>query len=58
MATLFDIEKAIGCHCLRRARALCKVYAEEHTDGYAEAHDAYERLKTHYGLQGLDMKNK
>lgn len=58
MASLLDIEKAISCHCLRRARALCKIYAEEHTDAIADAHDAYERLKKHYGLEGLDVKKK
>lgn len=58
MASLLDIEKAITCHCLRRARALCKIYAGEHTDGIADAHVAYEHLKKHYGLEGLDMKKK
>lgn len=58
MASLFDIEKTISCHCLRRARSLCKIYAEEHTDDIAAAHVAYEHLKKHYGLEGLDMKKK
>ena len=45
MATLDDIIEAKNRHCLRRARALCKIYAGEMYGETAKAREVYERLK-------------
>lgn len=43
MATLDDILEAKARHCLRRARALCKIYAGEMYGDPMEAREAYAR---------------
>lgn len=58
MATLDDIIEAKSKHCLRRARALCKIYAGEMYGDPMEAREAYERLKAEFGLDGLDKKKR
>jgi len=58
MATLDDIIEAKKRHCLRRARALCKIYAGEMYGETAKAREAYERLKAEFGLEGLDKKKR
>lgn len=56
MATLSEIIEAKNRHCLRRARALCKIYAGEMYGETAKAREAYERLKAEFGLEHLDEK--
>ena len=56
MATLNDIIEAKNKHCLRRARALCKIYAGEMYSEPDKARAAYEKLKAEFGLEGLDNK--
>ena len=58
MATLSEIIEARDKHCLRRARALCKIYAGEMYGETAKAREAYERLKAEFGLEGLDKKKR
>ena len=58
MATLDDIIEAKNRHCLRRARALCKIYAGEMYGETAKAREAYARLKAEFGLEGLDKKKR
>ena len=56
MATLDDIIEAKNRHCLRRARALCKIYAGEMYGDPMEAREAYAKLKAEFGLEHLDEK--
>jgi hypothetical protein len=58
MATLDDIIEAKNRHCLRRARALCKIYSGEMYGETTKAREAYERLKAEFGLEGLDKKKR
>ena len=56
MATLSEIIEAKNRHCLRRARALCKIYAGEMYGDPMEAREAYAKLKAEFGLEHLDEK--
>ena len=56
MATLSEIIEAKNRHCLRRARALCKIYAGEMYTDPMEARAAYAKLKAEFGLEHLDEK--
>ena len=58
MATLSEIIEARDKHCLRRARALCKIYAGEMYGETAKAREAYAKLKAEFGLEGLDKKKR
>ena len=58
MATLDDILEAKAKHCLRRARALCKIYAGEMYGDLVEAREAYAKLKAEFGLEHLDDKKR
>lgn len=58
MATLSEIIEARDKHCLRRARALCKIYAGEMYSDPKEAREAYAKLKAEFGLEGLDKKKR
>ena len=58
MATLDDILEAKAKHCLRRARALCKIYAGEMYDDPMKAREAYAKLKAEFGLENLDEKKR
>ena len=58
MATLSEIIEARDKHCLRRARALCKIYAGEMYGDPMEAREAYAKLKAEFGLEGLDKKKR
>ena len=58
MATLSEIIEAKDKHCLRRARALCKIYAGEMYGDLVEAREAYAKLKAEFGLEHLDDKKR
>lgn len=48
------IRDAIGKHCPRRARHLCKIYAEEHCDGTKDDFERiYKDALNRFGLAGL-----
>ena len=48
-----DIQHAIDIHCPRRARHLCKIYAEMTGGTEEEAEQLYEELKEKFGLNKL-----
>lgn len=48
------IRKAIAMRCLRRARHLCRIYAEEHCDGTRDGFNSlYQETKRRFGLDSL-----
>ena len=48
-----DIETALKLHCYRRARHLCKIYAEVHETDRQRQKMLYDELKVRYGLEKL-----
>jgi hypothetical protein len=54
MARIKDIEDALMIHCRRRARHLCKIYADEHGTDVQECKMMYSELKVRYGLENLN----
>lgn len=51
-----EVKDALAIHCKRRARHLCKLYAETHGKTKDERKQIYAELKVYYGLVGLDAK--
>lgn len=51
-----EVKDALAIHCKRRARHLCKLYAETHGKTEDERKQIYAELKVYYGLVGLDAK--
>lgn len=50
-----DIEVALSQHCRRRARHLCKVYADEqYPNDKEDASLLYQSMQEEYGLANLD----
>lgn len=48
-----DIQRAIDLHCPRRARHLCKIYAEMMGVTEEDTERLYEELKEKFGLDKL-----
>ena len=48
-----DIQRAIDIHCPRRARNLCKIYAEMMGETEEDTEHLYEELKAKFGLEKL-----
>lgn len=48
-----DIQHAIDIHCPRRARHLCKIYAEMMGEKEEDTERIYEELKAKFGLEKL-----
>ena len=48
-----EIQHAIDIHCPRRARHLCKIYAEMMGGTEEETEQLYEELKDKFGLDRL-----
>lgn len=51
-----EVKDALAIHCKRRARHLCKLYAEAHGKTEDERKQIYSELIVYYGLVGLDSK--
>ena len=51
-----EVKDALAINCKRRARHLCKLYAETHGKTEDERKQIYAELKVYYGLVGLDAK--
>lgn len=50
-----DITDALSAHCRRKARYLCKIYADEqYPDNKENAALLYRHMKEEYGLANLD----
>lgn len=48
-----EIQRAIDLHCPRRARHLCKIYAEMAGGTEEDTEQIYEELKAKFGLEKL-----
>lgn len=49
-----DIQTALDLHCRRRARHLCRIYAEEQSDGTREDFERiYNETKQLFGLDNI-----
>ena len=49
-----DIQRALDLHCRRRARHLCRIYAEEQSDGAREEFERiYNETKKLFGLDKM-----
>ena len=48
-----EIQHAIDLHCRRRARHLCKIYAEMMGRTEEDTEQIYEELKAKFGLEKL-----
>ena len=49
-----DIQRALYLHCRRRARHLCRIYAEEQCDGTREDFERiYSETKQLFGLDKM-----
>lgn len=48
-----DIQRAIDLHCPRRARHLCKIYAEMIGGTEEDTEHIYNELKSKFGLDKL-----
>lgn len=51
-----EVKDALAIHCKRRARHLCKLYAEAHGKTEDDRKQIYSELIVYYGLVGLDAK--
>lgn len=49
-----EIEAALKLHCRRRARHLCKLYADEFCSDPDSKKMMYNEMKVRYGLQDLN----
>ena len=52
-STFKEIETALKLHCYRRARHLCKIYAEVHEIDIRRQKMLYDEMKVRYGLEKL-----
>ena len=52
-STFKDIETALKLHCYRRARHLCKIYAEMMGGTEEDTEQLYDELKAKFGLKKL-----
>lgn len=54
-----DIQQAIDMRCRRRARHLCKIYAEEQSGGLRSEYERiYAETKSFFGLNNIPDRIK